>query len=242
MSAPGRPIWTVGALHHAFPLDATWTTNVPRGNANARRRGRLPASIHHPLVKPLLPAARQRGNEPSMQLMARKGVGARPAAARGAPPRAAPARSVRASPAQRPQRRAAPPARAGPPGSDSQFDVDSAAPPEQLGVELGPREDDVSAGGGPTRCGLRPVRRAGMRPVWGERRVACRPLHVARKHAACSRASIGQGLPSRRRRGVSTAPSLCGSKQTISPRSARPACGPCLPPYLPPPGAARQPR
>lgn len=37
---------------------------------------------------------------------------------------------------------AAAPLRAGP--NDSEFDVDSAPPPEQLGVELGPREDDVS--------------------------------------------------------------------------------------------------
>jgi hypothetical protein len=42
--------------------------------------------------------------------------------------------------------RAGPPA--GGPEPSSQFDVDSAAPPEQLGVELGPREDDVRWGGG----------------------------------------------------------------------------------------------
>ncbi|GBF95285.1 hypothetical protein Rsub_08316 [Raphidocelis subcapitata] len=60
-------------------------------------------------------------------------------------PAAAGSRKRQSPRAARPRRGCAPPPRAGPPGGGgaNQFDVDSAAPPEQLGVELGPREDDA---------------------------------------------------------------------------------------------------
>ena len=56
---------------------------------------------------------------------------------------AAPACRPAAQAPSLPHRRALVVPRAGPP--ESEFDVDSAPPPEQLGVDLGPREDDVRA-------------------------------------------------------------------------------------------------
>lgn len=79
--------------------------------------------------------------------------------------RSVPAAPSRSAPLQAGAQRQRSVARAGPPGSE--FDVDNAPPPEQLGVDLGPREDDV---GGAARLLL------------------CTPTSSTRRSAAWARA------------------------------------------------------